>query len=102
MIMKIPKVIKLYCPRCGKHTEHTIREFKKKQPRGLSWGERHKKAKKVHGYGANKIKAHKVTQVYKQNKRPTFIAKCKECGFQHPFVIPKRMKKPEIVSVTGR
>jgi len=100
--MKIPKIIKLYCQKCGKHAEHTIREFKRKQPRGLSWGERHKKVKKVKGYGANKIKAHKVTQVYKQNKRPTFIAKCKECGLQHHFVIPKRMKKPEIVSVAGR
>ena len=99
--MKLPKKIKLYCPKCGKHTLHTLKEYKKKNPRGLSWGERHKKAKKVHGYGANKIKAHKVTQVYKQNKRPTYIAICSECGHKHMFVIDKRMKKPELVSVSG-
>lgn len=98
-LMKMPKVIKLYCPKCNKHTEHTLKEFKRRQPRGLSWGERHKKAAKLKGYGANKIKAHKVTQVYKHNKRPTFVAKCKECNHTHYFVINKRMKKVELVTV---
>jgi ribosomal protein L44E len=99
--MKMPKEIKLYCKRCGRHTIHVLKEYKKKQPRGLSWGNRRKRAEKLKGYGANKIKAHKVTQVYKQNKRPTFIAICKECGHKTMFSIDKRMKRVELTTVYG-
>ena len=97
--MKLPKKIKLYCKHCGRHTEHTLKEFKRKQTRGLAWGERVKRKYKLKGYGANKIKAHKTTTVYKQNKKPTFLARCTVCGHYTYFVIPKRMKKVELVNV---
>ncbi len=97
--MKLPKVIKLYCPKCKRHTEHKLRKFKRGKPRGLSWGERHKKAFKLKGYGANKIKAHKATEVYKQSKRPTFVAKCTVCGHEHIFSLPGRVRKVELVEI---
>ncbi len=97
--MKLPKEIKLYCKKCGTHTPHTLKEFKRRQTRGLAWGERVKRRYKLKGYGANKIKAHRTTAVYKQNKKPTFVARCSVCGAQTYFVIPKRMKKVELVTV---
>ncbi len=99
--MKMPKTVKLYCPKCGRHTTHKLKEYKKKQPSGNVWGERHKKANKLKGYGANKIKAHKTNKVYKQNKRPTFVAECAECHHKQMFSLGKRMKKVELVSVMG-
>src|SRR3989339_705805 len=36
--MKIPKVIRRYCPRCKKHTEQKVLTVKKKQPSSLSYG----------------------------------------------------------------
>ena len=97
--MKLPKKIKLYCKHCGRHTEHVLKEFKKRQTRGLSWGERVKRKYKLKGYGANKIKAHKTTTVYKQNRKPTFLARCTVCGHYTYFVIDKRIKKVELVNV---
>ncbi len=97
--MKLPRKVKLYCKKCGHHTEHTLKEFKRKQTRGLAWGERVKRKYKLKGYGANKIKAHATTPVYKQTKKPTFLAKCSVCGRQTYFVIEKRMKKVELVAV---
>jgi ribosomal protein L44E len=34
----------------------------------------------------------------KQNKKPTFIAECAVCKAKHYFVIPKKMKKVELIT----
>jgi large subunit ribosomal protein L44e len=36
--MKLPKTKKRYCPYCKKHTEHTVSQNKKKQPRTMTYG----------------------------------------------------------------
>ena len=47
--MKIVKETRTYCPRCNKHTLHTIRLYSKKPERGLSMGTR-RRARKLKGY----------------------------------------------------
>ena len=95
--MKIPSKIKTYCPYCRKHTEHTLKKYggSPQKPHALSRGER-KKQRKLKGYGANKIKAHKATPVYKQGKMVALLATCSECGKKHYFVIKRRVKKFEL------
>ena len=94
--MKIPKKIKTYCPFCRKHVEHTLKLYggKAMPARAMSRGER-KKQRKLKGYGANKIKAHRPTPVYKQGKMRAFLATCTECGKKHYFVIKARIRKIE-------
>lgn len=36
--MKIPKVMKKYCPFCKEHTEQKVARSKKRQPRSMSQG----------------------------------------------------------------
>ncbi|MCX6801762.1 MAG: 50S ribosomal protein L44e [Candidatus Diapherotrites archaeon] len=91
--MNLPKKIKTYCKKCKKHTEHKLREFKPNKARTMAKGtRRHREHTK--GYGG---KYQFVAIVKKQNKRPTFLAECSVCKAKHYFVIPKRMKKPELV-----
>ena len=48
--MKIPKVVRTYCPKCRIHTEHSVSIYKKGKERSMSWGARkHEEDKK--GYG---------------------------------------------------
>jgi ribosomal protein L44E len=62
----------------------------------MSWGTRENIRKHKKGYGG---KAEFIATVKKQNKKPTFVAECSVCKAQHYFVIPKRMKKAELVAV---
>lgn len=40
--MKIPKVIKRYCPYCRKHTEHKVSQTKKKAASSLKKGSKYR------------------------------------------------------------
>ncbi|MEM0360211.1 MAG: 50S ribosomal protein L44e [Candidatus Diapherotrites archaeon] len=91
--MKLPKKIKTYCKKCKKHTEHKLKEFKPGKARALAKGTRRHEAH-TKGYGG---RYQFVAIVKKQNKRPTYLAECSVCKAKHYFVIPKRMKKPELV-----
>ncbi len=91
--MKIPAKIKEYCKKCKRHTEHNLKEFKTRSARKSSKGTRRHDVH-VKGYGG---KYQAIATVKKKNKRPTFMAECTVCGAKHYFVIPKRMKKPDIV-----
>ncbi len=93
--MKIPKIIKTYCKKCNKHTEHKLKHFKAGAPRTLAWGVRENIRKHKKGYGG---KAEFPAKVKKQSKKPTFIAECSVCKAKRYFVIPKRMKKVELVA----
>ncbi|MBN2067244.1 MAG: 50S ribosomal protein L44e [Candidatus Diapherotrites archaeon] len=92
--MNLPKTIKDYCRKCKKHTEHKLKQFKPGSPRPLAEGNR-KNVEKKRGY---KGKYQFPAKVKKQNKKPTFIAECTACKAKHYFVIPKRMKKVELVA----
>ena len=92
--MNFPKVIKDYCKKCNKHSEHKVKLFKAGSGRALAEGNR-KNAEKKRGY---KGKYQFPATIKKQNKKPTFIVECTTCKAKHYFVIPKRMKKVEIVA----
>ena len=96
--MNLPKVIKDYCSKCNKHTEHKLKQFKPGKPRTMAWGTRQNKRKHKQGYGG---KAEFTATVKKQNKKPVFLAECTVCSRKHYFVIPKRMKKAELIAKTG-
>ena len=91
--MELPKVIKTYCRKCKKHTEHKLKAYKAKKARTLSKGTRKNIDKHKSGYGGM---AKHVKGVKKQNKKPVFTAECAVCKAKHYFVIPKRMKKIDV------
>ena len=90
--MELPKVIKDYCKKCNKHTEHKLKHFKPGKARALAEGTR-KNVEKKRGY---KGKYQFPAMIKKQNKKGCFLAECSVCKSKHYFVIPKRMKKIEI------
>jgi large subunit ribosomal protein L44e len=93
--VNLPKEQVLYCRKCNKHTEHKLRPFKANKARALSIGTRSNVRKHKKGYGG---KAKFTAIVKKQNKKPTFVKECTICGSKGYFVIPKRMKKVELVA----
>ena len=92
--MNFPKAIKDYCKKCNKHSEHKVKLFKTGSPRSLAEGNRKNKEKKK-GY---KGKYQFPATIKKQNKKPTFMVECTVCQSKHYFVIPKKMKKVELVA----
>ncbi|MFH0955555.1 MAG: 50S ribosomal protein L44e [Candidatus Micrarchaeota archaeon] len=92
--MNVPKTMSLYCAKCNKHTDHKLKQFKSGQGRTMSKGTRKMNRRHKSGYGGkNKFPA----SVKKQNKKPTFVAECPVCKKKKTFLIPKRMKKTELV-----
>jgi large subunit ribosomal protein L44e len=92
--MKVPKEINTYCPRCKKHTVHTITLYKKGKDRTSALGtRRHAEDKK--GYGGQKFPELKRTA--KTTKKQTLRYKCKDCGYtiQREGI---RLRKMEIVA----
>ncbi|MFH1590629.1 MAG: 50S ribosomal protein L44e [archaeon] len=88
--MKVPKVIKRYCPYCKAHHEHKVAATKKKQPRSMSYGS--KVRAKLRGlargfgnlgrYSKPAISKFKMTGA-KQTKKTDFRYECKECKKMH-------------------
>jgi len=75
--MKVPKVIRTYCPRCNKHTEHTVTLYKAGKRRKLALGERrHEREKR--GYGGQKYPLQR--RFAKTTKKQTFKLQCKVCS----------------------
>jgi len=84
--MKLPKIVKRYCPYCKKHTEHKVSQNKKRNPNPLTYGSkiRAKRRGKARGFG-NKGRYSKpaVTQFKmtgaKSTKKTDLRYECKEC-----------------------
>lgn len=92
--MHVPKETRTYCPKCKRHTIHTIILYKKGRERTSSLGaRRHAEDKK--GYGGQKFPELKRTA--KTTKKQTLKLKCKECGYQ---LMKKgiRLRKMEIAA----
>jgi len=93
--LKVPKKIRTYCPRCRKHTVHTVMLYKGGKRRALSLGERRYR-RKQEGYGSKRRPEQK--RFAKVTKKQTLKLKCTVCGYiQHRRGI--RLKKLEIVEV---
>ena len=87
--MKISKEIMAYCPRCNKHTKHTIKPYTKHAQRGLSLGtRRHNRA--IKGYvGSIEPKIHPK----KLGKKQKVMTQCAECKMVGEKVLGMRTKK---------
>lgn len=102
--MKIPKMVKRYCPHCKKHTEHKISQNKKKAPSSLSYGSkiRARRRGKARGHGnLGRYSKPAVTQFKmtgkKQTKKTDFRYECKVCKKMHMQDHGIRLKKVEFV-----
>jgi len=91
--MRIPKTTVTYCPRCKKHTEHELTQYKAGKRRSISIGER-RYTRKKEGYGSKRKPEQKKTA--KVTKKITFMYKCKVCEYEYPRD-GTRLKKVEIV-----
>jgi large subunit ribosomal protein L44e len=81
--MKFPKIVNTYCPTCRKHTEHTIKQSKR---RGRSAAHPQSQSqrrfdRKMKGYGSFPRPNPKGEG--KPTKKVDLRLKCKECGKQH-------------------
>jgi large subunit ribosomal protein L44e len=75
--MKVPKTMKTYCPKCNKHTEHSVSTYKKGKDRPLAEGNR-RYARKNEGYGGQRDPRQRKTS--KTTKRQVLMLKCKGCN----------------------
>lgn len=78
IVMKAPKEITTYCPRCKAHQTHTVSLYKAGKRRALAVGaRRHEREKK--GYGGQKYPLQK--KFAKTTKKLSLRLKCKVCGY---------------------
>jgi len=91
--MKLPLVIKSYCPFCKAHRDIEIEKVKKKKASELKWGQRRFR-KKTAGYGG--FPRPKPEGREKPTKRVSLRFRCKTCkkAHQRPCF---RTKKFELV-----
>ena len=90
--MKMPKEIRTYCPKCRKHTVHTVALVKKKKASELKSGQRRFR-RKTSGYtGFPRPRPDNK----KQTTRKDIRLLCKECKKQHVKSRTFRTKKFEI------
>jgi large subunit ribosomal protein L44e len=75
--MKFPKEIRTFCPKCAKHTQHSVALYKRGKERASSWGAR-RQARRKKGYGGQKFP--ELIRTAKTTKKATLRLKCKECG----------------------
>jgi len=87
--MKIARELNVYCPKCGKHTEHKVVIYSKKQESGLNVGKR-RRARKLKGI-TGKVKGQAT--VVKVAKRQKVLLQCKTCKYEVERVLGSRTKK---------
>lgn len=91
--MRVPNVIRTYCPRCRAYTEHSVSLYKPGKRRTLAAGQRRYMAKQ-RGYGSKRRPEQKRTA--KVTKKQVLKLKCRTCGYtSHRRGM--RLKKLEIV-----
>ena len=102
--MKVPKLVKRYCPYCKKHTEHKVAQNKKKNASSLTYGSkiRAKRRGQARGtgnrgrYSKPAVTKFKLTGK-KTSKKSDFRYECKECKKKHVQKKGKRAKRVEFV-----
>jgi large subunit ribosomal protein L44e len=87
--MKIKKEINAFCPKCNKHTLHTVKLYAKGPMSGLKIGTRRAVRKRT-GY-VGKVKGQAT--VIKTAKRQKVLLICKTCKYPVERVIGSRTKK---------
>ena len=76
--MKVPKVIRTYCPRCKTHRDFSVSIYKKGRERSMSEGRR-RYDRKQSGYGGQKKPVQK--RFAKTTKKQMLRLACKKCGY---------------------
>lgn len=94
--MKYPKKIRLYCPYCKKHTEHSVEIAKKRTRRKMAQGQR-RFLRKMLGYHSFPKENPKGRE--KPTKKLDLRFKCSVCGKKHTKGKGFRVKKFELVKV---
>ena len=89
MNMKISKEIRVFCPKCNKHTIHKVKIYSKKQESGLNIGNR-RRARKLSGY-YGKVKGAATSK--KTGKHQKALLECIECKYIVERVLGTRTKK---------
>jgi len=92
--MKFPKIVRIYCPYCRKHTEHDVELSKKRPRRKMAQGQR-RFLRKMKGYGSFPKENPKGRE--KPTKKVDIRFKCKTCGKTHTKGRGFRVKKFELV-----
>lgn len=93
--MKMPRVVKGYCPTCGKHTLLEVEKVKKRPASELRKGQR--RVRRIFaGYGG--FPRPKYRDREKPTKRVYLQYRCKVCGKAHHRTC-FRAKKFELVEV---
>ncbi len=87
--MEVPKEIMTYCPKCNKHTMHSLVVWSRKAQRGLSVGTR-RHNRKIVGY-VGKVKGKNI--VKKLSKKQLALLKCKTCSFTVKRIMGARSRK---------
>ncbi|QKQ99436.1 50S ribosomal protein L44e [Metallosphaera tengchongensis] len=93
--MKFPKLVKVYCPKCKAHTDHSVSIYKGGKRRALSEGQRRYERKNL-GYGSTRKPEQK--RYAKVTKKQVLTYKCQKCGYtimKHGL----RVKKLELAEV---
>jgi len=88
--MKLPKIIKRYCPFCKKHTEHKVSQSKKRKPSSLTYGSKTRARRRGSARGIGNrgryskpaISKFKMTGK-KATKKTDLRYECKECKKIH-------------------
>ena len=78
--MKLPRVIKRYCPKCKKHTDHEVERVKKRKASELKAGQRRFR-RVTSGYGG--FPRPKPEGREKPTKRVALRYRCKVCKKAH-------------------
>ena len=87
--MKMVNEVMAYCPKCDKHTLHSVKLYAKKPETTFNIGKRRAERKRL-GY-VGKVKG--AATAIKTGKRQKAILKCKECGYSIERVYGGRTKK---------
>jgi len=90
--MKVPKEMRVYCPKCKTHTDHQVSIYKKGKDRAMAVGNR-RHERDEHGYGGQKFP--KLKRTAKTTKKQLLRLTCRTCDdTRYRFGI--RLRKLEI------
>lgn len=92
--MKYPKKVRIFCPYCKKHTEHTVEQAKRRTRGTMTHGQRIFK-RKMRGYGSFPKENPKGRE--KPTRKLDLRFKCSVCGKKHTKGKGFRVKKFELV-----
>lgn len=100
--MKLPKMMKRYCPYCKKHTEHKVAQNKKGAPSSLTYGSKVRAKKRGHARGMGNLGRYSKPAISqfkmtgkKQTKKTDLRYTCKECKKTHMQKTGYRAKRVE-------